>query len=60
MEIIKPETRKLIDEKIAMAEEVSLAIAQAREAGIELPGLEERNKNAGIRLVRMRAAFFGE
>ena len=60
MELISPETKKLIDENLEKAAEVSLAIAQAREAGFEMPQEEERLKNNVGRLLRMRQAFFGE
>ncbi len=60
MEIIKPETKRLLDERLEMAQDVSVALAKAREAGIEMPKEEERLKNAVTRMFRIRHAFFGE
>ncbi len=60
MEIVKKEMKGKLDETIEMAAEVKVAIAQAREAGIDISQIEERVDNAAIRALRMRRAFFGE
>ncbi len=60
MDIVKPEMKQKLDESIEMAKDMKMAIAQARDAGIDMTQVEERVDTAATRAIRMRMAFFGE